>query len=387
MKKNILTGIFCSLVLLFNTLKAQQTLNKTIDVNGVKRSYILYLPKVYTGAQKVPLLFCFHGYNMQASAQMAYGDFRKVADTANFILVYPQGSLMNNITHWNVGGWTLGSTANDIGFTRAMIDTLKTFYQIDTTRIYSTGFSNGGFFSFELACQMGEKIAAIGSVCGSMTPETYANCNPNHPMPTIQIHGTADPVIRYMGESFSLPIDSTLAYWNNINQTSRSVIIDSLPDTNLADACKVKTILNDSGLFCNALLHYKIINGKHTWPGTAGSAGAGTNQDFNASQAIWNFVSQYSIHGKIGCQTLGNKALIKNKTVLSAYPNPSNGNIEIKGLKADIQSYRIMNSMGQIISQGEIGQQTNTINVSNLVANVYFLQIGIQTLKIIKVDY
>ena len=72
---------------------------------------------------------------------------------------------------------------------------------------------------------------------------------------------------------------------------------------------------------------------------------------------------------------------------MSAYPNPSNGNIEIKGLKADIQSYRIMNSMGQIISQGEIGQQTNTINVSNLVANVYFLQIGIQTLKIIKVDY
>jgi polyhydroxybutyrate depolymerase len=387
MKKNILTGIFCSLALLFNALHAQQTLTKTIDVNGVKRSYILYIPKVYTGTQKVPLLFCFHGYNMQASAQMAYGDFRKVADTANFILVYPQGSLLNNITHWNVGGWTLGSTANDIGFTKAMIDTLSTNYQINLTRIYSTGFSNGGFFSFELACQMGEKIAAIGSVCGSMTPETYKRCNPNHPMPTVQIHGTVDPVIRYTGESFSLPIDSTLAYWNKINHTSRSVLIDSLPDTNLADACKVKRMLNDSGLFCNALLHYKIINGKHTWPGTAGSVGAGTNQDFNASQAIWNFVSQYSIYGKIGCQTLGQKDIKKNETLLNAYPNPSNGILEIKGLPKDNQTYQLMNSLGQIISQGKIDQQTNTINVSNLAANIYFLQIGLQTLKIVKVDF
>jgi len=386
MKKNILTGIFCSLLLFFNALQAQQTLNKTIDVNGVKRSYIMYLPKIYTGTQKVPLLFCFHGYNMLASAQMGYGDFRSVADTANFILVYPQGSLMNNITHWNVGGWTLGSTANDIGFTRSMIDTLKTFYQIDTTRIYSTGYSNGGFFSFELACQMGEKIAAIGSVCGSMTPETYANCNPNHPMPTIQIHGTADPIIRYTGETFSLPIDSTLAYWRKINHTSRSVLMDSLPDTNIADACKVQTMRNDSGLFCNALLHYKIMNGKHSWPGTSGIASAGTNQDFMASVAIWNFVSQYSIYGKIGCQTLGQNGIKKNETTLSVYPNPSNGKVEIKGLQTDRQTYQLRNSMGQIILEGEIDKASASIDLSALSAQVYFLQIGLQNLKIVKVD-
>ena len=72
---------------------------------------------------------------------------------------------------------------------------------------------------------------------------------------------------------------------------------------------------------------------------------------------------------------------------LSIYPNPSNGNLEIIGLQANPQPYQIMNSMGQIILQGEIGQQTNTINISHLAANIYFLQIGFQTLKIVKADF
>lgn len=382
MKKNILLGIFYALLYFFNPLQAQQTINQTIDVLGVKRSFILYKPTIYNGNSPVPLLFCFHGYNMQAREQMTYGDFRPIADTANFILVYPQGSLMNNITHWNIGGWTLGSTANDIGFTRAMIDSIRKNYNIDTTRIYSTGYSNGGFFSFELACQMGEKIAAIGSVSGSITPETYAHCDPNHPMPIIQLHGTADPTIHYTGESYSLPIDSTLQYWIKINKTDTAYTLTQLPDVTSSDACTAESHLYDNGLFCNAILHYKIIGGKHGWPGTKASNVPGINQDMNASQAIWNFVSQYSIHGKIGCATLGIPST--NYATTTLYPNPFSDFINLSYQVNTPTPYTICNVLGEVVQTGNITENNTLIDLSHLHTGWYVLKINNHIFKLVK---
>ena len=48
--------------------------------------------------------------------------FKSLAEQDGFILVYPQGSLLNGVTHWNVGGWTIGSTVDDVGFTEDVID-------------------------------------------------------------------------------------------------------------------------------------------------------------------------------------------------------------------------------------------------------------------------
>ena len=56
--------------------------------------------------------------------------------------------------------------------------------------------SNGGYMSFLLACQLSDRIAAIASVTGSMTPQTYNLCNPQRPIPVLQIHGTNDQKCR-----------------------------------------------------------------------------------------------------------------------------------------------------------------------------------------------
>ena len=195
-KRNFLFVIF-----LFATIysNAQQTLNESMLHDGVTREYIVYVPAVYNGSSSVPLLFNFHGYGMSANNQMSYGNMRAVADTAGFIVVYPQGTLFWGSPHWNVGSWTLGSTADDIGFTEAMIDTLAANYNIDLNRVYSCGYSNGGYFSFVLACQLSAEIAAIGSVGGTMSTETYNSCNPSHPTPVVTIHGTDDAIISYFG--------------------------------------------------------------------------------------------------------------------------------------------------------------------------------------------
>ena len=50
-------------------------------------------------------------YNLQNQSQLS-----AKADLENFIVVYPQGSYFNGTTHWNVGGWTQGSSVDDVVF-------------------------------------------------------------------------------------------------------------------------------------------------------------------------------------------------------------------------------------------------------------------------------
>ena len=79
---------------------------------------------------------------------------RSIADTANFILVYPQGSLLDGgTTHWNSmpPSDDNKSSADDFGFIDTLIDEISSNYNIDSTRIYASGFSNGGDFSDSLA--------------------------------------------------------------------------------------------------------------------------------------------------------------------------------------------------------------------------------------------
>jgi polyhydroxybutyrate depolymerase len=241
--------------------KAQQTLNETMLHDGLTREYIVYVPAIYDGSTPVPLLFNFHGYGMSANFQMTWCDMRAVADTAGFILVYPEGTLFWGYTHWNVGSWTLGSTADDIGFTEAMIDTLATNYNIDLNRVYSCGYSNGGYFSFELACQLSDQIAAIGSVGGTMSTETYTSCNPFHPTPVVTIHGTDDATVSYNGgdPENSESLSDVNTYWANYNNTIVSPVVSTLPNINSSDGSTVELSLYNNGDNCTSVEHYKVI--------------------------------------------------------------------------------------------------------------------------------
>ena len=163
--------------------QSQQTINGTITHDNLQRDYIMYIPASYNSANPVPLVFCFHGYSSNASTNFTYTNFKGIADTAGFIVVHPQGTLLQGVTHWNVGGWTLASTVDDVGFTNALIDSISSDYSINSDRVYSTGMSNGGYMSFLLACQLSNRFAAVASVTGSMTPQTYNACNTTHPTP------------------------------------------------------------------------------------------------------------------------------------------------------------------------------------------------------------
>ena len=270
---------------------SQQTISGSIMHDNIQRDYILYVPAMYNASNPTPLVFNFHGYTSNANDQMWYGDFRSIADTAGFIIAHPMGTLDNSgNTHFNVG-WG-GSSVDDIGFTSALIDSISAAYSINLNRVYSTGMSNGGYFSYHLACNLSTKIAAIASVTGTMSQFTYNNCNPQHPTPVMEIHGTADAVVDYSS------IPNVMDYWVIYNQCDTQSVFTPMPNINTLDGCTAEHFVWQNGLNGVEVEHFKIVDGGHTWPGTVFPS-SGTNYDINASVEIWRFFSKYDINGLI----------------------------------------------------------------------------------------
>jgi len=294
MKKSILITII-ALSTLFSCSKKDDKEPKISNENaetlmhdGITREYILHVPEIYDGSVQVPLMLNFHGYGGIASEYMGWADMRPVADTENFILVYPQGTLLDGSPHWNAGLDTPDnkSDADDFGFVEALLNEISANYNIDSERVYVCGYSNGAFFSYALACFYSDKIAAVGSVAGTMLEETYDYCVPSHPTPMINIHGTSDGVVAYNGGVGLKPINAVLMYWINFNNANTTPITNSTNDN--GTTIEHHTYTNgDNGIFVE---HYKVIDGNHVWFDM-------NYEGANTGRLIWNYMSRYDING------------------------------------------------------------------------------------------
>jgi len=362
---------------------AQQTINASITHGGMQRDYILYIPAVYDGTTNVPLLLNFHGYTSNANQQLFYGDFRPIADTANFIIVHPQGTLDNTgNTHFNVG-WG-GSSVDDVSFTSALLDTLISQYAIDVDRVYSTGMSNGGYMSFHLACNLSDRIAAVGSVTGAMVSTTLSNCNASHTTPVIQIHGTNDVTVPYNGSAWSGGIPDILNFWSSYNGCNPTPVIEAMPDTDPTDGSTVEKHSYYDNNGCTTVRHYKISGGGHTWPGAPIDIG-GTNNDIDGSLEVWKFVSQFNIYGVIGaCESAD--VLELETTPYVVYPNPSKNELTVKGLSEELQDVELITLAGAVSLEATLNAANNTLDVSAIPAGNYLLKVGNTTLSVSKVD-
>jgi len=339
---------FTSLFLLLLTLNltAQQTIDGTLTHDSEERTYKLYVPDSYTGNTAVPLVFNFHGYTSNAEQQSFYGDFRPIADVENFIVVHPQGLLddMGN-THFNAQ-WQ--STVDDIGFTSALIDDLVANYNIDETRIYSTGMSNGGFMSYTLACELSDKFAAVASVTGSMTINQVTDtCNPTNARPAMQIHGTADAVVPYNGNVWMAKIEDVVNLWVSKNGCDIDPVISPVPDENIIDGSTAEHYIYSNGTNGAEIELYKITGGAHTWPGTS-IVFPGTNLDFSASEKIWEFFAKYDINGRIITSA---DLLDKNNIEVNIFPNPVQDVINIQIENSFLNSIRVVNTLGKLIQE------------------------------------
>jgi len=270
------------------------TLYCTSKRQNLNREFYIYIPDgIDTTNSQVPLLFSLHGYTSRAIWNLGYTGFQSIAETEKFIVIYPQGTILASTgeTHWNVGGWTVGSTTDDVDYLSSLIDWAYSEYKIDRNRVYSTGMSNGGFMSYHLACNLSYKIAAVASVTGSMTPQTYNSCSPTHPTAILQIHGTADGVVPYYGNSISRAIPTVMDYWEEYNDCEQE-IINIIDDVN-GDGDGGYLYSYNQCLSDVNLRLYLMTNMGHEWPTNNGQ------NDIIAANEIWYFLKQYDVNGKI----------------------------------------------------------------------------------------
>lgn len=375
-KITLLLLLFCFMQVI---VSAQQQIDKTMQHDGRTRSYTVYVPANYNADSPIPLLFNFHGGNGDISSQIFISDMRPIADTARFIVVYPQAApdpSDDGSTNWLHKD---PSSIDDVTFVDAMIDSLSAEYNIDLGRIYACGYSLGGEFTFELACRLNERIAAIGVVARTMGAAAYEHCAPSHPTGVITILGTDDSTSPYDGLVFGgiqyyLSADETHAYWIGHNNADTDPIVNTLPNTNTSDGSTVEQYLWENGTACVTIEHLKVINGGHDWPGTFG------NMDIDSNLAIWNYVSQYNTSGKIVCTTS-----VENATDLSEdiqlFPNPAHDRIYVQTEQSDWQ-YELYTSTGKLVQKGMNSHPH--IDLSQLETGMYIIKIGEVVSRIIK---
>ena len=257
--------------------------------DNLDRFYYVYTPSNLDSNESIPVLFAFHGYGSSAMRHLNYTNYFPLADSKNFIVIYPQGATTATLsTHWNVGGWTSKSTIDDLDFVDTVISLLKDKIQIDETRIYSSGMSNGGYMGYHLACNLSSKFAAIASVTGSMTNDTFNECDPTHPTPILQIHGLLDFIVPYDGNAGSKSIPDVINYWVNYNSCNLDPeTLIKYDDYSLVVYETYSNCLNDVNV--KLILHPEM---GHDWPSTQ-------SYNINASSEIWNFVSMFDLYGLI----------------------------------------------------------------------------------------
>lgn len=187
------------------------------------RRYRLHVPANYDDHKKAPLILSFHGRGKDAKFQEALSQFSNASYGFDGIAVYPEGVAVrirhssSEQRHLLIGAQTRKGTqqfqgdpdapasVNDVTFVLELLDHLETTFNIDTSRIYAAGKSNGGGFTGLLACdpEATKRIAAFAPVSGAFyltQNQTLPACTPSRtPIPILEFHGWKDTTIPYLG--------------------------------------------------------------------------------------------------------------------------------------------------------------------------------------------
>lgn len=248
-----------------------------ITEEDLLRTAILHVPSGYDPATPTPLVLNFHGYTSSGGAQERVSGFSAAADTFGFLVVYPDGAGAPRA--WNSGTRLGAGGADDVRFTLALIDHLAAIACVDRSRVFATGYSNGGGMSDRLACDEAGSFAAIATVAG-----LYATlpCEPTRPVPVVAFHGVDDGVVPYEGgELGAIAVEMWAANWAVRNGCTTGPVTDP----------PVGRVVRLVWEGCAAPVElYRVEDGGHTWPGAAPVPFLGhTNTDISATDIAWAF--------------------------------------------------------------------------------------------------
>jgi polyhydroxybutyrate depolymerase len=245
------------------SFKVANRSNGSFVSSGQRREYLLHVPQSYDRAKPTPLVISMHGAGGWPVQQRDLSGWNRLADAQGFIVVYPSAFEGAGPRIWHVDRGA--GLMRDVRFISALIDTLEAAYNIDPTRIYANGISNGGGMTFVLSCTLSDRIAAVGMVAAAQTLP-WSWCTDRRAVPMMAFHGTADPDIPYDGGSSWMAPDSfpnVLAWtksWSRRNQCGVMPVDSKV-------ASDVRRLEYTRCASDASVVLYTIKGGGHTWPG------------------------------------------------------------------------------------------------------------------------
>ncbi len=196
---------------------AEQGESHSCELTGYPdRPYDVFVPTSYDPGKPIPVVVAFHGGGGTSRNAVTMscpgGDvddaecLHAIGEQEGFVTVYPNGTgfpPVRRLRTWNAGGgadgWNCTSgkacanDVDDLAYVDRLLEGLSSWLNVDRTRVYATGLSNGAALSHRLACERAETFAAIAAVAGSNQFSTAAPCEPERPIAVLQVHGTEDP--------------------------------------------------------------------------------------------------------------------------------------------------------------------------------------------------
>ncbi len=258
----------------------------SIMVNGQEREFRLSVPSSDAGT-KLALIIAFHGGGGAGEDFQQQSEFDQLGEQEKFIMAY---AIAEDDRTAAEGEWYLNTAAtsrDDNDFTEAIVDNLSNQYCIDQSRLYGIGYSLGSMFTYEIACQLNHRFAAVASFAGTMPvdPET---CELVGNMGVMHIHGKFDYIIDYdddwdwkdgehegVGTMSNVP--GMIDAWS-----MRANCASSETDADFF----LEHITHSGCLGDTRVEHYGIEFGEHTWPDEVDGT--------PTYQLMWDFLSDFT---------------------------------------------------------------------------------------------
>ena len=160
---------------------------QSVTVQGLRRSYTLYIPSKYDSNRRWPVVMVFHGALGNAGIIEEVTKWDAKAEKEGLVVVYPNGTgRLGRFLVWNAGICcepAIRNGVDDMEFIRTVLDHLSAHVRIDPNRVYATGFSNGGMISHRLGCEVADRIAAFDAGSGALGVDTRRPSRRGHAAP------------------------------------------------------------------------------------------------------------------------------------------------------------------------------------------------------------
>jgi polyhydroxybutyrate depolymerase len=290
----VILGFITLGVIMFGTYLAQMVRsNGRLLVDGEVRRYLLYVPKSYSPAKAVPLVISIHGYGGSPTEQRNVSGWDKLADQYGFIVVYPSGTDFPR--HWRASGTS--DSYKDVDFISALLDKIEANYNIDSSRVYVNGHSNGGGMTFMLSCTLADRLAAVGSVSGAYL-YPWNKCQTGRAVPLIAFHGTGDPIVPFIGgpsKMFDYPFPDIPSWISQyVAHNGCTAAAQTIMQTTEVTGVEYGGCQQNGDV-----VFYTIAGAGHGWPGSKSLLPVRivgtTSQAIDATGLMWQFFMEHPL--------------------------------------------------------------------------------------------